>query len=118
MTPGPRKRRDRAHRADGLPAAGVTLERDPHADDGRLDGGELARETGNVLGRNAGHLLDIVGRELRGAGGKLGEAHRVLLHPILVDMATSDQRSDDAHGERAVSAGFRHDVPVGMLCRA
>jgi len=54
-------------------AAGVTLERDPHADDGRLDGGELARETGNVLGRNAGHLLDIVGRELRGAGGKLGE---------------------------------------------
>src|SRR5437867_2984475 len=94
MAPGAGERRDRTHRADGLPAAGMTLECDPHADDRGLDGGELTREPRDVVCRYAGHLLDIVGRELRGAGGKLGKAHRVLLHPILVDMATSDQRGD------------------------
>ena len=96
----------------------MPLERHAHADDRRLDGGEFARELGDVLRRHAGHALDIVRRELRGAFGQLGEADRVFLDPLLVDIAVLDHRGDDAHGERAVGAGLRHDVPVGLLGRA
>ena len=44
MPPGADQRRQAAHRADRLTAAGVPLERDAEADHGGLSGGELAGE--------------------------------------------------------------------------
>jgi hypothetical protein len=96
----------------------MPLQRDTEANHRRLDGGEFARERGDVLRRHARHFLDIVGRELGRALGELGGADGMLLHPLAIDMAVSDHRGHDAHGERAVGAGFRHDVPIGLLGRA
>jgi hypothetical protein len=93
----------------------MALKRHTHADDGRLDGGELAGEARNVFRWNAGHALNVVRRELGRSFGKLGETRCVLLDPRLVDMAAPDQSGDDPHGERAVGAWLRHDVPISLL---
>ena len=96
----------------------MALERDAEADDRRLDGCEFARERGDVLPRDAGHLLDVIRREIGRAGSELGEADGMLHHPLFVDVTGLDHRRDDTHGECAVGAGPRHDVPIGLLGRA
>src|SRR6476619_4177627 len=93
----------------------MPLERHAHADDGRLSLGELVRKAGNISRRNAGDTLDVSRGELLGALGELFEADRVSIDPLAVDKTVVDHRGDHAHGEGAVGAGFRHDVPVGLL---
>ena len=96
----------------------MPLERNAHADDGRLGLGEVMSETRDIGGGNAGDPLDVSRRELPGALGKLLEADGVLLDPLAVHEPVLDHRGDDAHGEGAVSAWLRHDVPISLLRRA
>ena len=93
----------------------MPLERHAHADHGRLRLGEVMGEAGDISGRNAGDTLDVSRGELLGALGELLEADRVSIDPLAVDKAVVDHRGDHAHGEGAVGAGFRHDVPIGLL---
>ena len=118
MLPGSDQRRQRADRADRLPAAGVTLERHTEADDGRLCGGELLGERPDVRRFDAGDPLDIVGRELGRAGFQLLEAVSVLLDIVAIDQSLRDDRIDDAHRQSAVGARPRADMPVAGLGRA
>ena len=93
----------------------MPLQRHAHADADGLLGRHLAGELTDVLGRDAGDPRRPFGRTVGGALLQLLVADRVVVHVVLVDEALRDDRVDQRHGEGAVRAGLRRDVPVGRL---
>ena len=65
--------------AGGLRAAGRAFDGDADANGGRLRGGELASELGDVGGLHAGDFLDVLEREFGGACFELGPVRCVYL---------------------------------------
>ena len=112
VTPGARDRRDRVDRAGRLRAAGRALDRHPDANGGRLRGGELACELGDVGRLHAGDLLGIVERELGRARLQLRPSVRVVIDIVLIDDALLDHRIDDAKASAPSVPG------LGQMCQS
>ena len=76
------------------------------------DGGELARELGDVGRLHAGDLLDVLERELGRARLELRPAVRVIVDVVLVDDALLDHRVDDAQASAPSVPG------LGQMCQS
>ena len=105
MPPRADKSRDAGHRAHRIAAGGIALDGDTHADDGRLRGGEFARERADVIGRDPGDLGHLVRREIRGALRQLLVADRVVLDVVAIDQILGDDHVDHAKRQRRIGTG-------------
>ena len=104
--------------AHGVAARRVALDRDAHADDRGLGGGELARQRPDVGGGKAGDRGDPVRRETGCAVFQLLVADRVVRDIVVVDKVFGDDDVDHAEREGGVGARLDRQVPVGLFRRA
>ena len=114
MAPGAGERRqagDGAHRGG---AAGTAVEAVVETDGARAGAAVVARQLADRLGGQAGDGGSPVGRPFAHALGQRLEAEGVSGNVIVVEQVFGDQHLHHRQRQRAVGAGHRGEVKVGL----